>query len=105
GAIFAAKLLVNLALLLALAFVVTPVAVAIFRFDLSAAPFAFVRITVLSMIGFAAVGTLFAAVTSSSRPQGGLLALLVFPVCLPLVLASSRHMLDRFAGAPERGYS
>jgi heme exporter protein B len=105
GSIFAAKLLVNLVLLLALAVVVTPVAVVLFRFDLSAAPFSFVRLTVLSMIGFAAIGTLFAVTTCSSRLQGGLLSLLVFPLCLPLVLASSRAMLDRFADAPPRAVS
>lgn len=105
GSIFAAKLFVNLALLLALALVVTPVALVLFHFDLSAAPFSFARITLLSMIGYAAVGTLFAAITSSSRLQGGLLSLLVFPLCLPIVLASSRAMLDRFAGAPPRDVS
>jgi heme exporter protein B len=105
GTIFAAKLLVNLALLLGLAVVVTPVAVALFRFDLSAAPFSFARLTVLGLIGFAAVGTLFAAITSSSRLRGGLLGVLVFPVCLPLVLASSREMADRFTGVHSRGFS
>ena len=47
----------------------------------------------LGMLGFAAVGTLFAAVVSSSRLQGGLLALVVFPLTLPLVIASTHMML------------
>jgi len=96
GILFAGKLVSNLALMLALAMVVTPVALVLFAFDLSAAPLGFVAVTLLGMVGFAAVGTLFSAVTSSSRLQGGLLAMLVFPICLPLVLASTQIMMDLF---------
>jgi len=50
----------------------------------------------LSIIGFAAVGTLFAAVVSSTRLQGGLLAMMVFPITLPLVIASTQMMVRTF---------
>ena len=96
GIIFAGKLLSNLVLMLALAVVITPVAVVLFDFDLSAAPGGFVLVTFLSMLGFAAVGTLFAAVTSSTRLQGGLLAMLVFPICLPVVVASTQILTGLF---------
>ncbi len=98
GVIFASKLLSNLLLILAMAIVVTPVAIVLFNFDLSAAPGKFAAITLLSMIGFAAVGTLFSAATSSTRLQGGLLPILVFPICLPLVIASTRMLIDIFDG-------
>jgi len=97
GVIFAGKLLSNLALMFMLACVVTPVAIVLFNFDLSAAPGGFIIVTVLSMIGFAAVGTLFSAATSSSRLQGGLLAILVFPICLPLVVTSTKMLIGLFA--------
>jgi heme exporter protein B len=96
GVIFAGKLLSNLALMFILACVVTPVAIVLFNFDLSAAPGGFVIITVLSMIGFAAVGTLFSAATSSTTLQGGLLAILVFPICLPLVVTSTKMLSGLF---------
>ena len=96
GILFAAKLLSNLILMFALAAVVTPVAILLFAFDLSAAPGAFILITLLSMVGFGAVGTLFAAVTSVSRLQGGLLALVVFPICLPLVIVSNQMLIGIF---------
>ena len=96
GVIFAAKLLTNLTLMAVLALVVTPVAIVLFGFDLSAAPGGFVLVTLLSMIGFAAVGTLFAAVASSTRLQGGLLTILVFPICLPIVVASTQLLLGLF---------
>ncbi len=92
SAIYASKLIANVALMLTLALVVTPVAIALFRFDLSAAPGSFVLVMSLGMLGFAAVGTLFAAAVSSSRLQGGLLAMLVFPLCLPVVIVSTQVM-------------
>lgn len=92
AAIYAAKLLANLALMFGLAAIVTPVAVVLFRFDLSAHPGAFALVMCLGMTGFAAIGTLFAAAISSSRLQGGLLAMLVFPLCLPVVIVSTQLM-------------
>jgi heme exporter protein CcmB len=104
GVIYLAKLVANLALMLALAIVVTPVGIVLFQFDLSAAPLGFVKVMALSIVGFAAVGTLFAAAVSSSRLQGGLLALLVFPLCLPLVLASTQMMIAMFSDThPQTG--
>jgi heme exporter protein B len=96
GVIFLAKLLSNLVLMLGLAAVITPVAVVLFGFDLSAAPVGFATVVVISMIGFAAVGTLFAAAVSSTRLQGGLLAMLVFPIVLPLVIASTQLLVAMF---------
>jgi heme exporter protein B len=90
GIIYAAKLLSNLTLMVTVAAVITPVGVLFFGFDLSPAPFRFLTIIFLSMLGFAAVGTLFSALASSSRLQGGFLAMLVFPVTLPLVIASTQ---------------
>ena len=96
GVIYAGKLLANLALMFALAVVITPVAIVLFRFDLSAHPFGFALVMALGMIGFAAVGTLFAATVSSTRLAGGLLAMLVFPLTLPIVIASTQIMRTLF---------
>lgn len=96
GAIYLAKLIGNLVLMLAVAAVITPLGVLFFGFDLSAAPGAFAGVMALSLLGFAAVGTLFAAVVSSSRLQGGLMAMMVFPITLPLVIASTQQLLRIF---------
>jgi len=96
GLIYVGKLAANLALMLAVALVVTPVGMLLFRFDLSAAPVGFVVVMALSMVGFGAIGTLFAAAVSSSRLQGGLLAVLIFPLSLPLVIASTQLMVGLF---------
>ena len=101
GLIYLGKLIANLTLMLGVALVVTPVGMLLFRFDLSAAPLGFVVVMGLSMLGFGAIGTLFAAAVSSSRLQGGLLAMLIFPLSLPLVIASTQLMVGLF----ERGDS
>ncbi len=92
GVIYLAKLLTNLVLIFALAVVITPVAIVLFRFDLSAAPVSFAVVMFLGITGFAAVGTLFSAAVSSTRFQGGLLAMLVFPLSLPVVIVSTQMM-------------
>jgi len=99
GAIFIAKLITNLVLIAGLALVVTPVAILLFRFDISGHALGFSIIIALGMTGFAAVGTLFAAAVSSTRLQGGLLALLVFPLSLPIIIVSTQMMRSLFEGA------
>lgn len=105
GVIYLAKLLTNLVLIFALAVVITPVAIVLFRFDLSAAPVSFAVVMFLGITGFAAVGTLFSAAVSSTRFQGGLLAMLVFPLSLPVVIVSTQMMRAVFEkGEPLGGH-
>lgn len=96
GVIYLAKLISNLVLMLAVALVVTPAGMLFFGFDLSAAPGSFILVIGLSLIGFAAVGTLFSALISSTRLQGGLLAMMIFPITLPLVITSTQLLIATF---------
>jgi len=96
GVIYAGKLLSNLVLMLTVAAAITPVGVLFFGFDLSPAPGGFAAVMALGMLGFAAVGTLFAALVSSTRLQGGMLAMVVFPIILPLVIVSTRLLNEMF---------
>src|SRR5690606_26647612 len=66
GVIYLAKLVTNLVLMIAVALAVTPVAALLFGFDLTAAPLQFAITILVSIVGFAAVGTLFSAVVSST---------------------------------------
>jgi heme exporter protein B len=104
SAIYAGKLVSNLVLMLAVAAVITPVGILFFGFDLSAAPLGFAAIIGISMLGFAAIGTLFSALVSSTRLQGGLLAMVIFPLVLPLVIASTQQISTMFHdGKPPGG--
>lgn len=96
GVIYLAKLLSNLLLMFALAAIVTPIAVVMLHFDLSPAPIGFLAVMALAMLGFAAVGTLFSAAVSSTRLKGGLLAILILPIALPLVITSTQLVLAMF---------
>lgn len=96
GAIYAAKLIANLLLMLCVAAVITAAGVLFLGFDLSAAPGQFALITLMGMTGFAAIGTLLAAATGSSRLEGGLLALTAFPLALPLVMLCAQLTLRVF---------
>lgn len=96
GAIYAAKLITNLLLMFLMALIVTPVAILLFQFDLSAHPWPFITVIGLGMVGYAAVGTLFSAAVSSTRLQGGLLPMLVFPLTLPVVIISTQLMRSVF---------
>ena len=103
GVIFAAKLISNLVLMFAVAAVITPVGILFFGFDLSPAPLGFATIIAASMLGFAAIGTLFSALVSSTRLQGGLLSMVVFPLVLPLVIASTQQVTAIFSGKDPGG--
>lgn len=104
GVIYIAKLLSNLALMFAVALVVTPAGILFFGFDLSEHAVAFTAIMSVSLVGFAAVGTLFAALISSTRLAGGLLAMMIFPITLPLVIVSTKMLLNLFRdGTPPGG--
>ncbi len=82
--------------MLALVVVITPVGLVLFRFNLSDHPYGFAITMSLGMLGYAAIGTLFSAATSSSSLQGGLLAMLVFPLTLPVVITSTLIMKQLF---------
>lgn len=91
GALYAAKLVANLVMILAVAAVATPVGVAFFGLDLAAPPAQLLAVLGLSLLGLAAVGTLFSAAVSGRR-AGGALPLLVLPLLLPLVLVSTAQL-------------
>lgn len=90
GTIYLSKLLTNLILMTIAAGVVAPVGIVLFGFDLSASPWGFALATALGLVGFAAVGTLLSAAVGGSRMRGGVLMLLALPLCLPLVVVSTR---------------
>lgn len=87
--IFFAKLAVNLASLVILELVLIPVFIALTDVPLLARPGSFLLITALGNIGFAAVGTLISAISADLRDRGGLVALLLLPLMIPVVLASA----------------
>jgi heme exporter protein B len=60
---------------------------------------------VLNTVGFAAVGTLFAAITTQTRRSEVLLPLLLFPAAVPIALAAVRTTSHILAGHPFARYA
>jgi heme exporter protein B len=98
GVLFFAKWIANLLLMIAIAAVVTFAAFIFLDLRIAASPAQFLRIVLLGLAGFAAVGTLFSGVLASTRMHGGMLAVVILPLCLPLVLTSTRLLNEPAAG-------
>lgn len=87
GPLYTAKLLVNLTLLGTVELVLVPVVAAVFRLDISAVALPLLTLLAAGSIGFCALGTVLAAALSSLRLREVLMPLVLFPLCLPLLLA------------------
>lgn len=86
-AIFVGKLLGILVLLAAVEAVVVPLAALLFQTPLFAYPGLFVALLAGGTIGFASVGTLFAAMLVRARNRGVMLPVLLYPVTIPVLIA------------------
>ena len=82
-----------------------PIAVVMFNFRFSGAVLLVILALVLNTIGFAAVGTLFAAMTTSTRRSELLLPLLLFPAAVPVALSAVKTTSHLLAGRPFATYA
>jgi heme exporter protein CcmB len=89
-AIYAGKLLGMVLLMLATELVLTPMVAFLFHAPLFARPWLLATLLVLGTIGFASVGTLFAAMLVRSRTRDVLLPILLYPVTIPVIIAGVR---------------
>ncbi|MBI4492125.1 MAG: heme exporter protein CcmB [Chloroflexi bacterium] len=88
GAIYLAKLLTNVAFMLLVELVALPVFVALFNVPLDWG--LALLVVLLGTLGFAGVGTLFAAMAAHTRAREVMLPLLLFPIALPVVIATAK---------------
>jgi len=99
GALFAGKLLANLAFVAAVEAVALPLFVLFFNVDLSRSLWGIVGTAVLATIGFVAVGTVFGAMAVRTRFAELLLPVLLLPFMVPplvgAVQVTSRLLADR----------
>jgi heme exporter protein B len=90
SAVFLGKFLSNLAFVTLVEMVLLPLAAFLFNYDLLPVLPVLAGVTVLYTLGFVALGTLFAAIAALARRGDVLLSILLFPLLLPLVMASVR---------------
>jgi heme exporter protein CcmB len=89
-AIYVGKLLGILVVLVLLQVVLVPLVSFLFRAPLFAHPIWLLTLLLLGSIGFAAVGTLFAAMLGRAQSRDVLLPLLLYPMTIPVIIAGVR---------------
>ena len=87
-AIFAGKLIANLLFVTAMLVIVVAVGIVLFQVHVPADWPALLGIMMLGVVGIVALGTFYAAMSSRSRAREVLLPLLLYPMLIPVLLAS-----------------
>ena len=87
-AIYLGKLIANVTIMLIMEMLVCPFAGILYSLDLWERLPGLAGVAILTTIGFAAMGTFYAALTANLRARQVLLPLLMFPVLIPVILAA-----------------
>lgn len=88
--LYVGKLVAVLALLAAVELVLVPLVALMFGGGFLAHPVMLIVLLVLGSTGFAAVGTLFAAMLLRSRSRDVLLPIVLYPITVPVIIAGVR---------------
>ncbi|MEM7415365.1 MAG: heme exporter protein CcmB [Gemmatimonadota bacterium] len=99
-AVYLAKVTVNFVLVFALSVVVLGVFALFFAVDVNAALLPTVLVLALGSLGFVALSTLFAAVSTGTSMGETLLPILVFPLLVPMVVFGAGATSRLIAGRP-----
>jgi heme exporter protein CcmB len=89
-AVYLGKLVGIVALLVSAEVLLVPLIALLFQARLYAHPFWLVALLATGTIGFAAVGTLFAAMLVRARTRDVLLPVLLYPITVPVIIAGVR---------------
>ena len=99
-ALYVGKLTGIVLLLFAVETVIVPMAGIMFQARMLAHPFYLAALVFTGTIGFAAVGTLFAAMLVRTRSRDVLLPVLLYPVTVPVIIAGVRGTASVLAEEP-----
>jgi len=86
-AIYVGKLLGMMVLMLAVQAILVPMIAFLFQAPFFASPFLLLTLLVLGSLGFASVGTVFAAMLVRARSRDVLLPVLLYPITIPVMIA------------------
>ena len=100
GAIYLAKLLVNITMLCVFEIIIVPLVILVFKLHLAAGPGRLIAVLILGNVGISGVGTLFSAMVHVSRIRGSLLSILVLTVLLPMMIPAVFALLLCFGIIP-----
>jgi len=98
SAIYFGKVISNLAFMLIVEAIVLPMYAVLYN-ELSIFQPGFLGVILLGSVGYIAVGTLLASMSIQARTRDVLLPILLFPVAIPVLLASVKASSGFLAGA------
>ena len=101
AALYVAKALGVLVLLLAVQAVVVPLTALLFGAPLFREPLALAALLLAGSVGFTAVGTLFAAMLVRTRSRDVLLPVLLYPITVPVIIAGVRGTAALLQAEPD----
>lgn len=100
AALYVAKLMAIIVFMIATEAVVLPMLVLFFRLEVGSWPL-FLTLLFFGTLGFAAVGSLFAAGLMRTRSRDVLLGILTYPIALPVLIAGAKGTAALTAMPPE----
>lgn len=103
GSLYLGKLLANVILLYTVEVITLPLFAVLFNFEVLPMLTELLTVQFFGTIGFAAVGTILAAVTSYTKLRGVLLPVILFPMIVPVLLAAVEATAAAFRGDPMTG--
>ena len=100
-ALYVGKLLGIVLLMLTTEVVLVPLVALFFQAPVLARPALFAALLVAGTIGYAAVGTLFAAMLVRARSRDVMLPILLYPITIPVIIAGVRGTAALFQESPD----
>jgi heme exporter protein B len=100
-AIYLGKLLGIIALLFATEILLVPMVAFLFNAPFFTRPLLLVALLGLGTVGYAAVGTLFAAMLVRARTRDVMLPILLYPITIPVIIAGVRGTAALMASPPD----
>jgi heme exporter protein B len=98
SSIFLGKLVANLVFVLLVEVVLIPLAIVLYDIPLEGHLWSVLLVVVLGTVGFVTLGTFYASMASRSRAREVLLPLLLFPMLVPVLVASVEGTSSLLAG-------
>ena len=100
AAIYLGKLLALIVLIVGVEVIIVPVVGLLFSAPVGRAPWMLLGLLASGTIGFAAVGTLFAAMLVRAQSRDVLLPIVLYPIVVPMVIGGVRGTAAIFAAEP-----
>jgi heme exporter protein CcmB len=100
GAVYLGKLAALVLLMSAVEVVIVPIVVLLFNAPFGRAPWLVIGLVAAGTLGFAAVGTLFAAMLVRAHSRDVLLPVVLYPIAVPVIIAGVRGTAAVFATDP-----